>query len=155
VLVAPLVLAGCPGGDDDDPTGGQAAVYTLLVLEALRDLPPTTDPDALPVVYVVSVGEDPIAAKVQADVAGDLRDDADIKFADHRDEAVMADDEGAPVRDGGLLVAVSGMPDDPRGPFDVDVELYRSDDDRVERVMTIDAASAGWTVTSTSVVEPD
>ena len=39
----------------------------------------------MPVVYVVSIGEDGISAGAQADVASTLRDEIDVRFADERE----------------------------------------------------------------------
>jgi hypothetical protein len=148
------VLTGC--GDTDADAGSEPAdVYILLVRDALDPLPPTAEGDPLPVVYVLGVGEEEIGATVQADVASELREEADIRFADHRDEAVLEDEEGQPVRDHGVLLAVGEVPPEPEDQFDVDVEVYRSESDRSPRVVTIDARADGLSVTSTSLVATD
>ena len=51
--------------------------------------------------YIVGVGEERIAARVQADVTQVLDEDAEIRFADERSEALLKDEDHAPVRDDG------------------------------------------------------
>ena len=74
-LVLAVVLAACEGsiGDGDDAVAVE--VLTTVVGSVVAGLPPGEDPDARPVVYVLGVGEDGIAAAVQADVAETLVDD--------------------------------------------------------------------------------
>ena len=102
------------------------------IRDVLADQPPPAEPDVLPVVFVVGVGETKIPADVQAEVAVELDDDAEIRFADKREEAMLEDEEHAPVRDHGLLIAVGELPggDDERSDTAIiDVEVYRSDQD--------------------------
>lgn len=150
--VALIAAAGCDGGDED--TASRAAlVYTTAIRQALSDGPPPVDPEVLPVVYVVAVGETPIAADVQAEVTVLLRDEHDVRFADERAQAVLADLEAAPVRDEGTLVAFGELPAD-AASMNVEVEIYRSDDDWSKTVLTVEERSSQWSVTSSSVL-PD
>ena len=90
---------------------------------------------------------------MQAEVVGELDEDADVRFADASAEAVLEDEDDAPVRDDGVLVAVGELP--PEGdPVDVEVEVYRSEVDWSKRVLTIGRRSSQWTVTSSSVLPP-
>ena len=59
--------------------------------------------------YVVPLGESDIDATVQADVASELHDVADVRFADERSEALDEDEPGMPVRDDGVLVAIGDV----------------------------------------------
>ena len=133
-----------------------AQVYVVTIRDVVAEEPPPADPDVLPVVYVIGVGEDDIAADIQADVAAELKDEVDVRFADARAEAVLADEDEVPVRDHGVLVAVGAL-------------APESDDGRRRRggrglplggrlVQPGRSRSAGassqWTVTSTSVVPP-
>jgi hypothetical protein len=153
LLIAGVTLAavtGCDGGGDDDlPRAAQ--VYVASIRHALSDQPPPRDPDALPVVYVVAVGESSIPAAVQAEVAGLLRDESEVRFADEREEAILADVPTAPVRDDGTLVAIGDVPTDD-GSIDVPVELYRSAEDWSKEVLTVEERADRWAVTSTSVL---
>ena len=144
------VVAGCDGSNGA-AVSRDAQVYVATIRDVLAEQPPPTDPDVLPVVYVVGVGEKAIPADVQAEVAVELDDDADIRFADQRSEAVLEDEEDVPVRDEGVLVAVGELLPDV-DPVDVTVEVYRSEADWSKVVLTIARGSSQWTVTSSSVV---
>ena len=146
--------AGC-GGSAEDGVSRDAQIYVAAIREVLAAQPPPTDPDVLPVVYVVGVGETKIPADVQAEVAVELDDDADIRFADARDEAMLEDEEHAPVRDQGVLVAVGELPGGDDEHMDtalIDVEVYRSDQDSSSVVLTMSRRSSHWAVTSSSVL---
>ena len=150
VAVVTVVGAGC-GGSGGEELSRDAQVYVAAIRDVLTEEPPPEDPDMLPVVYVVGVGEERIPADVQADVAAELHDDADVRFADERSEAVLKDEADAPVRDDGLLLAVGALA--PEGdPVVLEVEVYRSDVDWSNLVLTIEGGTSQWTVTSTSVL---
>jgi hypothetical protein len=150
VLVATLTSAGCDGSDDDEPAR-QAQVYVATIRDVLDEQRPPSDPDVLPVVYVVGGGQSNVPADVQAEVVVELHEDADINFEDERSDALLVEDDTAPVRNEGILVIIGEVP--PEGdPVDVDVEVYRSVADWSRRVFTVAGAASQWTVTSTSVV---
>ena len=97
------------------------------------------------------MGEERIAASVQAEVVGELDEEAEVQFADARSEVVLDDEDDAPVRDDGVLVAVGALA--PEGdPVEIAVEVYRSDVDWSKRVLTIASRTSQWTVTSSSVL---
>jgi hypothetical protein len=145
-----LTLAGCDGTTKDE-SSRDAQVYVATIREVLDAEPPRDEADPLPVVYVVGVGEEKIAPRVQADVAQALDKDAEIRFADKREEALLEDQEDVPVRDEGVLVAVGAVPPDV-DPVAVHVEIYRSEVDSSKVVLTIGKQSSQWTVTSESVI---
>jgi hypothetical protein len=149
-IVGTALGAGCNGSGGDD-TSRAAQVYVATIRDVLADEPPPEDPDVLPVVYVVGVGERAIPADVQAEVAVELDDDADIRFADERSEALLEDEDHVPVRDDGLLIAVGELADDV-DPVEITVEVYRSDDDWSKVLLTVSRRSSQWTVTSSSLV---
>ena len=155
VLVAAGV-AGCDGSKREEMSR-DAQVYVVTIRDVVAEEPPPADPDVLPVVYVIGVGEEDIAADIQADVAAELKDEVDVRFADARAEAVLADDDEVPVRDHGLLLAVGALaPESDADAVDVEVEVYRSEADWSRVVLTVGRRSSSqWTVTSTSVVPPD
>ena len=155
VLVA-AGLAGCDGSARDEMSR-DAQVYVVTIREVVAEEPPPADPDVLPVVYVIGVGEEDIAADIQADVAAELKDEVDVRFADARAEAVLADDDEVPVRDHGVLVAIGALaPESDEDAVDVEVEIYRSEADWSRVVVTVGRRSSSqWTVTSTSVVPTD
>ena len=152
VLVA-LAVAGCDGTTKDE-SSRDAQVYVATIREVLAAEPPRDPAAPLPVVFVVGVGEEKIAASVQADVTKALDEDAEIRFADKREEALLEDQDDVPVRDNGVLVAVGAVPPDV-DPVAVHVEIYRSELDSSKVVLTIGTQSSQWTVTSESVLAPE
>ena len=124
------------------------------IRDVVADLPPREDPEVVPVVYVVGVGESAIPADVQAEVAAELDGDVDIRFADERSEALLEDEEKVPVRDEGVLIAIGELPEGTY-PVDLPVEIYRSEDDWSKVILTLARRSSQWTVTSSSVVPTD
>jgi hypothetical protein len=156
LLIAGVTLvaaAGCDTGGEDLPSR-TAQVYLAAIRHAVEAAPPTTEPGALPVVYVVGVGEASIAAGVQAEVAALLRDENDVRFADERAQAVLADEQRAPVRDQGTLVAVGEVPPDSESvtAIDVEVEVYRTDADWSKAVLTLEERADEWSITSSSLL---
>jgi hypothetical protein len=148
--VTAVTMAGC-GTSSDAEDSRPDDVYVATIQRVLADESPSTEPDELPVVYVVPRGENKIEATVQAEVASELRHVADVRFADDRDEALDEDEQGKPVLDEGVLVAVGEVAD--RGnPVEVEVEIYHSEDDSSSLLFTVSRRSSQWTVTSTSVV---
>jgi hypothetical protein len=152
-VLAALAVTACGGGTEDG-TSRDAQVYAAAIRDVLADDPPREPTDPLPVVYIIGVGEGAIEARVQADVAQSLDEDADVRFADERSEAVLKDEEHVPVRDHGVLVAIGVVPPD-ADPVDVQIEVYRSEDDWSKRVLTIGSRSSQWTVTAESVLPAD
>jgi hypothetical protein len=148
-----IVGAGCDGSREEG-VSRDAQVYVATIRDILAEQPPPAEPEVLPVVYVVGVGETKIPADIQAQVAVELDDDADIRFADQRSEAMLADEEHAPVRGGGVLLALGELAPD-ADPVNLDVEVYRSEEDWSKVVLTVERESSQWTVTSTSVLPVD
>ena len=148
--VTAAILAGC-GASSDAEDSRPSDVYVATIERVLADESPSNGTDELPVVYVVPLGENEIDATVQAEVASELREVADVRFADQRSEALDEDEPGQPVRDDGLLIAIGDVAE--RGaPVEVEVEIYRSEGDSSSRVFTVSRRGSRWTVTSTSVV---
>lgn len=150
VVLAATGGAGCDGSTPEE-LSRDAQVYVAAIRDVVDAEPPPADQDVLPVVYVIGVGEEDIAADVQAEVAVALKDDVDVRFADRRSEAVREDEEDMPVRDHGVLIAMGALPAD-ADAVDVDIEVYRSDVDWSKRVLTIGRGPSQWTVTSTSLL---
>ena len=141
LVLSVLAVAGAACGGQTDELSREAQVYAATIREVVRHQPPPPDdPDALPVVYVVAVGETTIAADVQAEVASELRD-----------EAVDEDVENAPVLDDGVLIAVGELPAD-TDPVSMEVEVYRSERDVSKAVFSFAADSSNWVVTSSSLL---
>ncbi len=152
VGVALTIAVGAACGDTQDEEPSRSAqLYIATVREVVAGQPPPVDPEILPIVYVMAVGESPIDAGVQAEVVAALLDEAVLRFADVRSEAVLDDGGLMPVRDEGLLLAVGELA--PQGQsLEVDVEIYRSVGDSSNAVLTLAERSSQWAVTSSSVL---
>jgi len=149
VVAAGGVIVACDRSDGD--VGSRQV--DILVL-AIRDVVTTSTAAAsegLPVVYVVGSGEHEFAAAVQADVAAELQDEIEVRFADERDEAVQTDTPDQPVADSGVLLLVDDIPED-GDEIDVPVEIYRSEVDDSAVVYTFAERTSSWVVTATSLV---
>ena len=154
VLLA-ITMSSC-GDDDDDANGVHAAdVLSAAIRDVVAEQPVPTDPEEYtPVVFVVGVGENGIEAGVQAEVATALRDDIDVRFADAREEPIDGGAEDEPVRDDGVLLLVSDVPES-GNPVEMSVEIYRSLSDWTKAIFTITVADGSWSVTATSLVALD
>ena len=142
--------AGCDSSDDTE-VSRDGHVYIATIREVLTEQPPPPEPDELPVVFVVGIGEEDIAADVQAEVLRALDDDAVVRFADERAEAVAENEPDVPVIDAGVLLVVGEIAgDDDATEVDVEIEMYRTAQDWSKRVLTIASGPSQWTVTSSS-----
>lgn len=108
----------------------------------------------LPVVFVVNVGEEQLSAGVQADVVSALRDEIDVRFSDARDEAIDTAEPMEPVRDGGVLIVLNGVPK-LGNPAMVTVEIYKTRNEHVKLVFSAVPAAEEWEITETSEVQLD
>jgi hypothetical protein len=152
---ASVTAAGC-GSDDPDPP---AAVSTDAVLTALvdwavgSDVTPTTtgDDDEPPVVYITASNGDTIDAAVQASVVAATTDEATVRFADDRSEAIDDHTDEQRVHDDGVLLVVGELPADAPpsnvSVSDVIVERYRAIDDTSVFVLTVAPDGDGASVT--------
>lgn len=124
-----------------------------MVLDVADGLPDDPDrADALPVIYVVSVGEEPFSAQVQASVASSVTDTVDVRFADVRDESLDKERPGQPVKDGGVLVLIGKIVAD-EAPMTIDVEVYRSTTQFSRRTVTFGRRGDEWSSSAVSVLE--
>lgn len=151
VVMGLMTMTGAASCTDDDDTGARQVAVLVAAIRAVVDDAPVADIDPpLPVVYVVGAGEVEFAATVQADVAEDLQDEVDVRFADERDEAIDVDAVDAPVPDDGVLLMVGEIPAN-GDTIGVPIEMYRSDRDQPGlMVFSMTADDEGWTVTATS-----
>ena len=156
VVVVVVALGASCDSPIDEEMSREAQIYLAAVEEVVAEQVPATpdEDDDLPVVYVVPVGESDIDATVQAEVAGELREEVEVRFADDRSEAVLEDEAGMPVRDEGTLIAIGEVLEEGE-PIDVELEVYRSAEDSSKFVFTFARRSSRWAVTSTSVLPPD
>jgi len=150
--LALVIVSACDGGGDDE-LSGSARIYIAAVRSVAERMPvDAEDREKLPVVYVVSNDAEPIAADVQAEVANALDKDADVRFADARVEALDLEKPHEPVRGEGRLLTVGRIEDD-ADVVDLQVEIYRSDEEWSRGVVTLERSAEDWAVTSSSIVE--
>jgi hypothetical protein len=148
VLAVVLLAGACSADQEPSRVDRKAEIYETITLWSLEESPPTLEGD--PVVFLAPASGEAIAADVQAATVRELKDNpVVIRFADHRDEAILADVEGAPTRDDGLLVTVADVPLEGRA-FDLDVELYRSEDQVEQYVLRMASSGRSWRVASSA-----
>jgi hypothetical protein len=150
MFVAPMAATGCAESSPIEGTARDAAVVEQVIRTVVE--PDPTEPEVVPVVYVVGA-ESSISIDVQAAVAAALVDDMDIRFADERAEAIDESLEQAPVRDSGVLLVVGKVPSEGR-QIDVLTERYRAADDVANVVVSLRWREPEWSVTSTTVLPP-
>lgn len=152
VLAGATVTACDDGSAAEPPTSVDrtSESYEQLIRWALGHRPPLEPlgEGDRPVVYVVSAA-DAIGVDVQADVAKALDDDADIRFADARDEAINDDGELMPVRDNGLLVTIQAQEQTVDDTFELDVDLYQDADHQSRHhIVLAESVNGTWDVTA-------
>ena len=162
VLAALLVGSACDDGttapQGTSPTGepvvteiGPGDALTALVQWYVAETEPVVD-DAgdpvLPVIYMASESGETVAVGVQATVAERSADDAVVRFADDRSEAIDDDLDGSPVKDDGVLMLLGEIPEAaPSVTFPV--TLYRSADDEQTLEVDVTATGTGVEITAT------
>ena len=95
MVVAAATSVGCDGPRSEE-LSRDAQVYIAAIRDVVGEEPPPADPEMLPVVFVIGVGEEQIEASVQAEVVGELDEDVDVQFADARSEVVLQDEARRP-----------------------------------------------------------
>jgi hypothetical protein len=134
-------------------------VYVAVIRWQLARQEPTskgTAPDdsidaGLPVLYIAAADGTAIDAKVQARVAAATTDDAKVRFADSRDEALDLDLESEPVRDKGVLLSIAGVEPEASRQTSTEVIVYQSIDDQQTWLLTVSAASDAASITSSTL----
>jgi hypothetical protein len=172
-----LLLSAC-GDDEQTVTAAErdAAIYSTVLRDmVLAEIPPA-DPaedgsDSLPILYVTGADGESIAVDVQAEVVKNLKDEAEVRFVDAREDALVTDEEddesgdddgsgtrsGAgtsastageePVQDDGVLTTFGPLPDEGT-TVDVDVEIYRDSTDNQAYVVTLAGSRTQWVIRS-------
>lgn len=149
-----VVVGGAAAACDrngDDTGSRQVDVLVVAIRDVVGAHPAANPGEALSVVYVVGFGEHDVPATVQSDVAAELHDEVDVRFADERDEAINTEEVDQPVPDSGVLLVVGDIPED-GSPIDVSIEVYRSQRDASTMVFTMAERTSSWVVTATSLV---
>lgn len=154
LAIVSLVACSSDGGASPPPVDRTAGVYEGIVRWAIDQEPPAPSdhPDKLPVVYVVSVDGEPLGADSQVTIVRELKDEAKVRMADRRDEAIDAGVDDKPVRDAGVLLLVGPVPAG-SGPVEVPVTVYRDAVDERALQLRLDPSGAGWVVTSVTVTK--
>lgn len=163
VLLAGAVAFGtaCDGDDDPGSTSptddsvvteiGRGDAIVALVQWHVGDTEPVVDDagdEVLPVVYVASDSGDTIDVGLQAAVAERTVDDAVVRFADERAEAIEEGVDGDPVKDDGVLLVLGEMPE-PGPSMTFAVTRYRTVDDEETLDVEVTATDTGADVTAT------
>ncbi len=128
-VLAGVGLVAC--SDDPDPSRVDAATALVALVEWQVDewTPPAdADDDLLPVIYLVSADGDMIDVAVQASVTKDTANDATVRFADAAHDAFDLTEDGAPVHDDGVMLAVGVIPE-PARRMTLEVDRYEAKDD--------------------------
>jgi hypothetical protein len=149
------VVAACDG-DGGSPTSepppveiGADAYVTVIA----RFLPPSLDPESLPVVYVVPVSGDALPLETQVAVIEALAAGHDVRFVDQVDAALDAASSEEPPRDEGTLIGLGRIQPEP--PHQVRVELYRGRDRVSGHLLTLRNESGAWVVADAETVTPE
>jgi hypothetical protein len=154
-----FAAVGSCGGDDDHVSAAErdAGVYEVVLRDlVLSDLPPTADEDPLPVVYVFGAEGTTIPVDIQVNVVKPLKDEAEIRFVDAREDAVLdevpeGDDREEPVRDNGVLVTFGALPET-GSTIEVEVDIYASVGEERAYDVTLAGGPSRWKIRSAAPV---
>ncbi|CAN0389004.1 unnamed protein product, partial [Phaeothamnion confervicola] len=138
-----LALAACTS-DDGPPKVSPEGAYTAVVQWVVSDELPAQIDDTPPIIYIATDDGSAIAAGTQATVARDTVDDATVRFADDRDDALHLDTDLQPVRDDGVLITLT--PIDAADHFSVEhmtLTLYSDAEHTTSWELTLSATSSG------------
>lgn len=153
--VLALFAVACGGDDSPDtelgPAEWKASVFeTVLRDVALGPAQAAMPESEKPTIYLATADGSGIRAEVQVLVIGAVKDDADLKIQDDTADVILEDEPDAPVRDHGMLVTVSPLPDEQSDTVEVEVVLYFDETNEQVIDVTLSRAGTGWTV-ATSV----
>ncbi len=153
--VLALFAVACGGDDSPDtelgPAEWKASVFeTVLRDVALGPAQAAMPESEKPTIYLATADGSGIRAEVQVLVIGAVKDDADLKIQDDTADVILEDEPDAPVRDHGMLVTVSPLPDEQSDTVEVEVVLYFDETNEQVIDVTLTRAGTGWTV-ATSV----
>jgi hypothetical protein len=147
------VAAGC--GSDDSPESElgpqewKASVYESVLREVALPAAHRSMPDAeKPIVFLATSDGSGIGLEVQAIIARDLKDEADLRIEDDVTDVVLDDEDDKPVRDDGLLVTVTPLPDDQPSRVELTVALYFDEFDEHTVEVAMNRSSTAWSVTT-------
>jgi len=151
-LLVPIAVA-C-GGDDSPkselgPKEWKASVYESVLRDVALPAAHRSMPDTeKPILFLATSDGSGIGLEVQTIIARDLKDEADLRIEDDVTNVVLEDEDGKPVRDDGLLVTVTPLPDDQPNRVELTVALYIDEFDQSEVDVAMTLASTEWSVTT-------
>ena len=174
-VVVGLLVALVACGDDEQnvtPAERDASIYATVLREmVLAELPPPAPDDegSLPVLYVTGADGESIAVDVQAELVKNLKDDAEVRFVDAREDALVVGDQDdpaggddsepavsvpgdEPVQDDGVLTIFGPLPEDGT-TVQVDVEIYKTSLVDQSFVVTLAGSRTKWVIRSTEPVD--
>lgn len=151
LVVSGGVVVSCT---DDEPSAGQdpterlVGIYAATVSAIVDEAGPTRsdsgDADADRTVFLQAHEETAISAEVQVGVVNELDEWANVRFIDDPGEAI-SDEDGAPVRDDGVLIWLGAVSDG-----EVDAELvadrYMSADETYVYDVAVRRQGGEWNV---------
>lgn len=149
-----LPLVAC-ASDDGPPKVTPEGAYGAVVRWVVSDQLPARIDDTPPIIYIVTEDGSAISAGTQAAVARDTVDDATVRFADDRDDALEVDTDLQPVKDGGVLVTVTPIDQDEHFSVEhMQLSLYGDAEHTTDWELTVSATSDGVTVTEATQQPP-
>jgi hypothetical protein len=150
-----VATAGAVACGDEEPAAlavqGDSKAYVALIEPFLPPSSPEADP--LPVVFVSSIGDDPMSLDGQIDVIDTFGESHDVQFVDVIDAVLQTDEPEAPPKDDGVVIAFAPMVGEP--PYTVRVEVYRSADDVDAHLVVVAVRGDVWIVGDVTDVEPE
>lgn len=146
------VVAAC--SDDGEPAASvDVQVYSAVIRWFDADEPAMGD-DERREVFLDGLDDATVDIDVQVDIVNALEDDMRVRFIDADDEAIDPDVEGAPVRNGGLLLHL-GPVVVRDGGAEVDVGRYAGDGEVVRYRLSVVSGGGAWRVGGSPVTLPD
>lgn len=144
--VGAVTLSGGCGADTSVEDGSIAGLYSAavrwLVEEANEGEAPAPER-----AFIEAVGEERIPLEVQAEVVSQLKDVMPVRFIDAREEAIVLEEPGDPIRDGGVLLGLGEVTDIDRSPVRLYVDRYRDVYDVVAYELLLERRGGTWQVT--------
>ncbi|MCP5028442.1 MAG: hypothetical protein GY929_19365 [Actinomycetia bacterium] len=127
-VVVAVLAAGCssdPASDASREADAYEAILRWIIDRTDDDV--ATGENETRLVFIDNLGPDEIPLDIQVELVARLAEEAKLRFVDELEEAIDVDIEDRPVRDGGVLVGLGVVPDEP--PVEVRGELYLGIDD--------------------------
>lgn len=152
VALGLLVGSACTGDDESVDSVPEIGADTY-VAAIERFLPPSTDPELPPVVYVVPVAGEALPLDTQIAVIDTLAETHDVRFVDDYDAAVDGNAEDDPPRDHGTLIGLGTVTEE--APHTVRVEVYRERDQVEGHLLTLEPEGDRWVVVLAETVAPE